>query len=269
MRLLGFALALLVPTAALACSCPVPGADGFTVAPVDGATGVPTNTRVWVVSAVPGTLVLEGGGERVGGRITHVGGVATVLTPERELQQRTSYVLIGVDARGDTPLDTTFTTGDGPDADPPEVDASPGRVIAEDEGPCGPVYLAGFTVRTQGALLAVADVGGGATLDPAGPSGTVSGSLSPLQQHAELEPERSVDLGSTLCGQSWPGAAPGASTTVRFGAFDLAGNFSGWSPALTAKFPEASGCSAGGVPGWPALLALLALTRLRTCRNRA
>ena len=67
-----------------------------------------------------------------------------------------------------------------------------------------------------------------------------------------------VGLGTAGCTAGWPEAGPGARTSVRFGAFDVAGNFSGLSAPIAVRLPGGCGCAADGSAdlGWLATLAI-------------
>jgi hypothetical protein len=90
-------------------------------------------------------------------------------------------------------------------------------------------------------------------------------------------------LARTPCMENFA-AQPGASASVRFGVFDLAGGFSGWSEARQVQFPQTDtafpddsasadgddgGCALGRSPRaarWP--LALAGALALRRARRR-
>jgi hypothetical protein len=97
--------------------------------------------------------------------------------------------------------------------------------------------------------IIVLDLAGSSTLDAAGPSGDVA--------DATLSFTEEFLVGSYPCGGNWPEAGLGASTTVALGAFNLAGEFSGWSDTLpitlptryTTEEPEGAGCHFGAAGG--------------------
>jgi hypothetical protein len=254
-RSLAFVVALALPGLAIACECAVPFLGGDEMAPADGARDVPTNTRVWFVWQVDGTVFVVGGGERVMGEVTKLtwrGGEVQVFTPGRELQPRTAYQLGFEDGAQDGVFPMTFVTADGPDREPPTIRALPtGGTLDEDAGSaaCGPTRLASFGLEGDG-LVVVLDVAGEAALGD-DPVGSVSGVFT----------GDSAYVGSSVCSRNWPDARAGGSTQVRFGAFDLAGNFSGWTAAQEARIPE-GGCSASGsAAAWVGVLALVPLRR--------
>lgn len=75
--------------------------------------------------------------------------------------------------------------------------------------------------------ILVADLGGMSTLDPVGHTGYV----------AQVTSESTFELGRGAC-EIWPWSLDGDKwTTIRYGVFDLAGNFSGWSAPASLESP--------------------------------
>ena len=89
----------------------------------------------------------------------------------------------------------------------------------------------------------------------------------------DIRQDGGVRVGSGPCTGGWPRSGDGAadSAPVRFGAIDLAGNFSGWSDPVNVQLPDGCGCRLGGAaPGASALwmAPLLGLFALRKRRSR-
>jgi hypothetical protein len=227
------ALTLIPPADAAACTC---GMSGY-ILPA-GGTQVPTNTRIWIQlhEGNGRTIELEAeDGTKIGATAQSVldGASVGVFVPERQLAPGTTYTV-----NHESGISVSFRTGAGPDFDPParpilrEVDSG----VAGRGDTCESTFVA-FSSGSE-ADLVLLDVGGEASFDPA----TLAGRVSDLQSG---DPDY-LFVGRSICHASWPGAAPGRSTTVRAIALDLAGNASAWSPTVTAKVPDdASGCSAG------------------------
>ena len=226
-----------------ACSCAWLETDFL--APVNGATDVPTNARVWIGSGLywgePGDAefrieLLDGDGVPVAVSVTDLMGyndLISVLTPSVPLQAGETY-RIRVD--GDETLGT-FTVGSGEDTSPPEVPVEEDRTSSADAripnmmSSCGYSDVVTLTLGNAG-LVQVANIEGADALD----TDALEGESSDLSVDGQLR------IGSAGCTWSWPDAEPGASTTVRWGAYDIAGNFSGWSEPEKVTIPPA-GCS--------------------------
>jgi hypothetical protein len=100
-----------------------------------------------------------------------------------------------------------------------------------------------FAEENEG--LIVADVDGEASVLPGGPSGRVSAAAV----------GQSLELGYGGCLEGWPHGERTA--TLRFGAFDAAGNFSGWTEPEEFSL---GGCGCRTRPGRepvPAIMILL------------
>ena len=187
-----------------------------------------------------------------------------VLAPIAPLAAQTSYVVRWTPPPSSnlSPTLATFTTGEAADISPPalpietqrtqvHVDASSG------EDPVREHDLIDVTLSHEPGV-AVVDVGATTTLDPSTLAGVVT----------TLGADKLV-LGPTAgaCGEDDWNAQP---STVRYGAFDVAGNFSGWTPPTAL---EIAGCSiathGNGVGLGGALLVLAFLARRRRWRPLA
>ena len=247
-RLLALALpAALMSAAGLACNredckCADPSYS-LSAIPRADATDVPTNTRIW--GDEPNTRLLDDAGVEVPATRTTVTdplgqGMFTVLRPLTELRPHSVYTV-------DTAPGThTFFTGAGPLSEPPpipEID----ELEQDHYRDCGQLqYSASYTLHGAGVVYLL-DTASTTTFDPVNLVGEVSGfSSSP-----------SFYLGPKCGGaDNFPGGASRhASTTVRFAALDVAGNFSGWSEPEELTL---TGCQLGSDPS----LALLVMMPL-------
>ena len=269
--LLASTLALLQADPAQACSCALESTD--LLAPADGEAGVPLNARIWVGAAhydgqlddAAGQLaLLDDSGTPVSVTVTELFGNNErigVLTPEQPLQAEATY---SIQAGGEEILGQ-FVVGDAEDTVAPDVPAELDRSSSASartpgmESSCGPTDVVVLDVEATGLLL-VASLQDGEAPDVDAVDG----------EAAELSMDGELTVGSAGCVWSWPEAAPNSSAAVRWGAFDLAGNFSGWSAAEQVSIPPA-GCScsaAGSSPAGGAALALLALVAAGLRRRR-
>ena len=268
---------LTLPATSLACSCMEPGATFF-LQPEDGATGVPTNALVWVGGAQTRGLfagetqlpievldadeiVLPG----TEGRLRSLNDTIDVFTPDLLLEADTTYTV-----RVGDQLISTFTTGSGVDDEAPSIpeqtEVSSWSEPAEPFGTtsCGPTPAShGVSISwdMQGdSVLVLLDQDGLADVDVEGIAGSAPG----------LAPHGSASLGNGfVCGgDTWEDARLGATTEVRYGSFDLAGNFSGWSEPEEVTVRAGSGCSAAGDTSPTALLVLLGLLGVVGVRRR-
>jgi len=248
---------LAVP--ALACSC-IFEQTGL-LSPADGETDVPINARLWVGAGLyqgePGDAegrlaLLDAAGDPVAATVTELFGNndrIAVITPDELLLAGETYSI-----ELDEALELgTFTAGDAEDLDAPAVPAELERESSASprtpgvENSCGPTDMVTLTLDGS-ALVFVAEVDGWDSLD----ADAIDGEASELSLDGVLE------IGSAGCVWSWPDAEPRASTTVRWGAYDIAGNFSGWSTDEEISIPSAGcSCSVGGEGASQAGAALL------------
>lgn len=274
--------ALLLPASAWACSCVEPHTNGY-VGPEFDATDVPTNTRVWLggsegtvpgepdqlvpfgIESEDGDLVLFTTTTLVSDWKTHV-----ILTPDVELLPDTVYSVI---RESDDAVVTRFRTGLGPDHDPPSVPQTLSvRIHAESAQPeppssCGATDGVSVEFESDGAIV-VGDLLGRATLDVDAIDGEVA-------EHN--------DGGSRIwftnggCSSAWEGLELGDVAEWQLGAFDLAGNFSGWSAVETAEVSvaaaaesaQAAACADAGCDASGGSLGLLIPLVLAGRRRRA
>ena len=245
----GFGLALMCATSlaadrANALSC----AANWVQAPIDGATDVPTNTRLW------GYDLRAGDGLRLVGpegpvaleqryipvaQWAHTGGYLSVVVPVGELEPNAEYA-IEFGPAGDFPR-YEFVTGAGPaeQALPPlELVANEARAADGFDGITryrelqfshGSILI-GDVDAALGPLASVADieVTGTAPADLPTPASFLSWASAGTH----------LEVGVGDC-RMWPNAEV-ERVRARFGAFDLAGNFSGWLdvPALEIPAPN-------------------------------
>ncbi len=252
------ALALALALASLSCNrfedCKCAGPEyGLGTLPATGSTDVPTNTRIW------GSAILDlqdGAGVSVPTTRSTVTDSEdfsefTVLRPVNELQPNTTYTITAA-----TSAPHTFTTGAGPHTTPPPIPEIEDLEQVRDHD-CGQsLYHATYTLRGPASIYLL-DTAETTTFVPADLVGDVT-----AYSHAPQ-----FDLGARCGGYENVPAAPtrNTSTTVRFAALDLAGNFSGWSEPEELTF---SGCKLGGRSS-PALLGLLPLLIARRRRATA
>ena len=262
------AAGLTLAAPAYACSCA--SEDTQILAPANGEAGVPRNTRVWVGSGVSGSggasglELLDSLGDPVPATVTEVWGNndrISVLAPDDLLVAGETYTL----ELDEFEIVGEFTVGDDTDDVPPEVPLELDRESSASsrtpgmESSCGPTDMVTLVVDPTGHVL-VAEVEGWDGLDVEAIDGGAS----------EVSLDGVLEIGSAGCVWSWPDAEPNASTTVRWGAYDIAGNFSGWSPEESISIPSAGcSCSAGGEgarSGAAALLLALMVLSVRRWR---
>lgn len=250
---------LAAPSVARACSC---GGDPPVQWPAMEATGVPTNTRIWLGNSwfyEFTTPRLRKAGEAVDlaftiSTIETSDGPLDVYTPGAPLAPNTAYELLACDSETCDPPHLRFTTGAGPDLDPPPVPIETER--SGDAGgsrrdSCGKYKSATVSLDAEGLLVVEID---GGTLDPLTLSGTTT--VATL--------DAGIIVGRGACFMHWPTSEDSA--PIRYGAFDLAGNFSGWTEPDTLTIGRGCGCRSDA-PGAPALL-LLAVAALAARRPR-
>ena len=221
---------------ALALSC---ARDEELRAPPDGATNVPLNTLIWGGPATS-ALVLRGpDGREVEGerRLLPAAGLGDlgtglpVMFPVEPLLPNTTYT---VEEKGGS---RQFTTGDAIDTEPPP----PAQLIASASGPgrldlefAVEDILAGELNPASAEFASVEDV----LLPPSfGDGYHALDADKPVFRWLTPASTLRFRVGSP-CG-NWPTA--GYTMSMRFGAFDLAGNFSGWTdvPGMEVPLPEA------------------------------
>jgi MYXO-CTERM domain-containing protein len=100
---------------------------------------------------------------------------------------------------------------------------------------CGPYEYVPLIVNQEDQILAMS-IAGRAKLDSSALSGDVQGVFFP---------SRSAHVGDRTCEQTtWSFEADGEATDTKLAAFDLAGNFSGWSGPQTID--AGCGCEVAG-----------------------
>ena len=220
-------VAFATPSTVEAQVCPCPELMDVAVFPLDQSVDVPTNARIWVRADW-----LESPADV---RLTDHREHEVELTPtslrvvdDPNAPVVHSFATSGLEAGGNYTVwigDTVaseFWVGAQPDATPPTLPYVIGRDRTSNHSGTamcpGPTHLATFQVDHEPGLLVV-DRDGTAALLADAPEGVVT-TLS-ARQH--------VSIGRSPCVDNWPQAEPAARTRVRFGAYDLAGNFSGWS----------------------------------------
>jgi hypothetical protein len=225
--------------------------------PEYGAEDVPTNARLWFDGQISygdqqSELVLIGPDgmevETTEARIEMLEPQElVVLTPVEPLLPEARYQFWECDGPECTTLVSELTTGaaadDSPPALPIEVDREQGRGWAN------------LWIDFEGVLVvSLGDV----ALDPA----TLTGSAHFAWGDATV-PLSFGDV-DRYCFDGWPEATSDEQTVpLRYGAFDLAGNFSGWSEPEPLSL-AGCGCSANhGTSPLALLVLLLGLTRRR------
>lgn len=256
------ALALGVARPVRACSCDL--ALYGVMAPSEGST-VPRNARIWIgyFDGDFDDVELRNLNQDVvidfeQSEITIREGLAiTVLSP-RELLEPGEYAF-------ELPNfpQVLFEVADEIDATPPELpelEHVEPTVNDDDDDSCGTYRGAQLRLEAEGIVLALGAEHDEPDTDP--PAGRV--------MSATVASEDQAHFGFDVpCGDGpWPG---GESVALRFGSFDLAGNFSGLSDPETIERPEDTSCSVAlGRPrhkGALALLTLLALTLIGRVRR--
>ncbi len=251
MRLIVPLLALLLPAPALAALCDGDMPVSF-VYPPGGTIEVPLNTRIWVGEAWTDdgsslTLRRYSGEtiETIETAIVAGDREVTILTPVEELDHD-AFQTVATRIDGSEVVLGTFATGFLPDTNPPRVPGLEGVEPLWDSGvlPDNSTY-ARIELRTEfvgtAMLVDVLDTDDGTADDDD------SSALAPLDTDA-LEGEVDgmiflnsfpdyLEIGRTPCLSNWPLAEPGASTEVRFAAFDRTGAFSGWGDWMDVAIP--------------------------------
>jgi hypothetical protein len=219
---------------ASALSCALPEL----IAPRPEAVNVPTNTLIWCSSSptneVSPIRLTDPDGVVVNGTHTRMSSsryALWIFHPDSELLPSSDYLATCRRDYEGSDRTSPFTTGTSAASAPPAVPNISSMDLTAHHGYWGDSYLATF--RNVGALdsIIVLDLGGGAALDAEAPSGHVADveALSFSQDFA---------VGHSVCGGNWPTANLGGSNTVALGAFDLAGQFSGWSDTRSIVLPS-------------------------------
>jgi MYXO-CTERM domain-containing protein len=229
-------------------------------APLPGET-VPTNAKIWLGTDLGGTgdvlfpgerlVLLDADGDAVEpmeGTIHTVDGPLQVLDPG-ELRPETAYELWKCDAtRCDSEV-LHFVTGTERDDEPPSLPEEIDRTHdGHGPGPCGRAAWVELSVEHDGILLA--DLGERAVV-----AGPLFGSVTVATT------EKSFMVGRGGCSTGFPS---GDTSTIRYSAFDVAGNFSGWTEPDPIEL-RGCRCAAGpsDPPVWIGLLVLIAFRRRR------
>lgn len=230
---------LAMPARARACSC----ASEFAVFPESGSQGLPLNVRVWQSTS---SRVLEYEPATI--RLYDVGNDQLIDTerqllenpydlvivnyrPVQELTPRSVYDVRGYDEDGEFFVLSTFSVGDTRDDDPPPPPTLVEHYVwaepAEEGSSCGVYDAFGTSFELEYDGLVVVDRDGQSTITDQ-PQGLVSAMsmVFPL-----------LGLSNGACVHNWQEADEGTKARVRFGQFDLAGNFSGWDAGMDIEIP--------------------------------
>ena len=246
-------LCAATPLPARALSC----AERFwgVVLPGPGSQA-PRNTRVWLgASHRPQDYRwMDATGATVAFSVTHlqVGSqFLDMLTPQDLLQPAMRYRVDRCPQNG-LPCQeaTSFTTSDAVDNEPPPLpNARRTGTILEEDDENGDSRFVQFAVSGDVLVVADADRAGG------------DQPLSPTARLADASSTGAMSIGSGPCFKSFEGA----SAVIRFGTFDLAGNFSGFGDPVRVVKPGLDGCAVHGSQhlGWFGVLAVMLLWRRR------
>lgn len=250
--LIGLLASLTVAAPVYARSCQSP--FWFGVLP-EKASQAPRNTRVWILASAPGSTFypsmtydwLNAEGERVPFGVVSIPVQDTmsllVLTPDAPLDVPASYRIEACQSGRVRQCEviTEFSTFDSIDEDAPALPEATERETIE-EG------VTEFSIR--GDTLVVADIDG-------------AGGESPFDEGARLAHlanRGTMRFGEGVC---TPKVFEGRHAQVRFGTFDLAGNFSGFTEPVRVEAPEPEGCALSRTAGRPWLLLVFAALLLR------
>ncbi len=261
-----------------ACDCAGPPVQ---VRPAPSDSSVPANTKIWIghpgidkIAACSSPTLKDGNDATVATTLSMLyepdkkWANVLVLTPQQPLMKGVSYKLVDCDVYGQGGH-TTFTVSSGPDEQAPAIPGvTAGEITEGSMGSCGDEFYSTMNVQHDGALL-VLDVAGQSALESAVPSGTVNDVFATNGEK--------IVVGNVICGRhNWDFDEDGDATGVRFGSFDLAGNFSGWSAAQTIETGcgcRLAGAPSGGIGGRLAALfgivAMLLLHRRRRAKREA
>ncbi len=252
---------LLEPSAAHAATC----GKGFEFV-LPAGEAAPSNSKVWIgLAQFEDTgcesieLRHEGVSVDVDCSAIEVRGQLVerllVLEPQEELTPGERYFVNGVGAEHSFVVEA-ITDDEPPDL--PDVQVSPSASGAS-------LDFTGFDDDSEGLIVVDADGGAKLSVD------TMTGRLT----SATTRDSAFIHLGARgeCVPRSWPGdedIEPGSTAIIKYGVFDLAGNFSGWSEpeVLTVK----SGCTVNPSQqsgNWPTFaLVLLLLVSTRRGENR-
>lgn len=261
LALLVTCLVVLAPAPAEALSCLEPSST--LRAPEDGAVDVPLNALVWIghhyVYRFEPAILLDQEGAEVPSE-PHVlesnGADYWIIVPDEPLDASTTYQVVL-----DDDVLSTFTTGEHWLEGPPPAPEVGEELSRTNSGSSLSMGCAVVSVRLEvfhEGLLAVADIGGEAKLSPALASGSVSEVLEDFESY----------IGRGCCYTTYSEAQGGGTTEVRYGAFDIAGNFSGWGEPVTITFPYrlAPSCAVGSTSQSPLGTVLVLLLGLGVVR---
>lgn len=141
------ALLTASPQTAEACSPALPSIK--VLGPVDGQTGVPTNTKIWLDNSAAVSIQLKSGPTTIGGDAEKLLPTVYAVTPLLDLEPNTEYTATASSTQDIAPVTWRFTTGAGPARDsllPPwRLDVTAERV--KDEGNSCVGSLDGYRVR--------------------------------------------------------------------------------------------------------------------------
>ncbi|MCC6523650.1 MAG: hypothetical protein IT373_13425 [Polyangiaceae bacterium] len=227
---------------------------------------VAANTKIWLEGPGVGSLtcgpLLDAAQQTVPTTRTELatrGVRAVVFTPVADLGVGAAYSL-ECDHYGQKVVSSFTVTEPADDTAPAVPLAELGEAEHDGSGSssCGEADYVPVTLQHEGGIVVV-DIAGQGVLDATGPSGTVN----------DVYADDGYLVGGKICGRhhNWDFDDDGAAEDVRFGTFDLAGNFSGWSEPQEVSVgcscrlgPTSSGAGdAAAVAG----LALVGLARLR------
>lgn len=265
-RLAGLMVSIAVvylPRPAEACDCMGPSL----VLPNIQSTDVPSNTKIWIESygCEAAELHVKGGDivETTESTITVGRSLELmVLHPTQLLEIGVTYEL---QRCSNLVWKPEFTVTKGEDATPPGIpEVVIDAVVNKGDDGCGAERYAPLHVTTDGELLLL-DVAARASVDPS----AISGHVVDVTKNG-----LPWTLGEKACGTNWDFADEGDATSVRVGAFDLAGNFSDWSAGQTVSAPDDGGCGCGAVgrasfAGSWAVVTLIAAALVRRRRRPA
>jgi hypothetical protein len=227
----------VVPSVAHAGVCNLPSPGGGIV-PAMGDVDVPLNAKIWLPKInLAGALTLtDAQGNSIALSSAELKGASVaydVLTPSTPLTPSTTYTFTH------ETLTTQFTTGTVADTIAPALPQETDRNKTHVDATSGEDHHGAYDLVTVDIThepgIAVIDIGGTTTLDAATASGLVA--------TTGAANEFTLGDASLDCGEdNWNGA----SSTIRYGTFDVAGNFSGWTTPTTLTMP---GCSMSGTDG--------------------